>query len=162
MLIGSPVCTPWSMAMNINYSRMRWEKKHEIFATARLYLEFVCKLYRLQRMSGRYFAHEHPQGAASWKEASIREIKRWTGMDCLTICLTIDQCMYGLVSDTPGGGQMPARKNTTIMTNCLSLAITLNKRCGGSRQHQQLMAGKAHCKGTSISGEVGGHTCRRN
>ena len=142
MLIGSPVCTPWSMAMNVNYSRMSWEKKNEILAAARIHLEFVCKLYRLQLLSGRYFGHEHPQGAASWKEASIREIKRWTGVDCLSI----DQCMYGLVSDTPGGGQMPARKNTTIMTNCPALAITLNMRCDGSHQHQQLIGGKRTAK----------------
>ena len=48
MLIGSPVCTPWSQAMNINYSRMSWEEKEAILEAARVHLEFVCKLYRLQ------------------------------------------------------------------------------------------------------------------
>ena len=135
ILIGSPVCTPWSQVMNINYSRMTWEEKERILNAARVHLEFVCKLYRLQHQAGRYFAHEHPQGAASWKEASVREIRRWTGIECLTI----DQCMYGLLSKTDLGEQLPARKATTIMTNCPALSVTLNKRCHHSHTHQQLI-----------------------
>ena len=138
MLIGSPVCTPWSQIMNINYSRMTWEEKERILNAARVHLEFVCKLYRLQHQAGRYFAHEHPQGAASWKEASVREIRRWTGIECLTI----DQCMYGLLSKTDLGEQLPARKATTIMTNCPALSVTLNKRCDHGHTHQQLIGGK--------------------
>ena len=138
LLIGSPMCKHWSTIMNLNYARMSWEDKERLLADARVHLEFVCKLYKLQHGAGRYFTHEHLQGASSWKEKSMQEIKKWTRADCFTI----DQCQYGLTTRNDAGEEVPARKPTTVMTNCPALGITLNKRCKGEHQHQQLIGGK--------------------
>ena len=124
--------------MNLNYARMSWEEKEELIVQARIHFEFVCKLYRLQHQSGRYFAHEHPRGATSWREKSIGDIKKWVGVECLTI----EQCMYGLTTKGNDGHEYAAKKSTTVMTNCPGLAFTLNKRCDGSHKQQQFIGGK--------------------
>ena len=48
MLIGSPLCTKWSTIMSLNYARMTWEEKEQALAEARIQLDFVRKLHRLQ------------------------------------------------------------------------------------------------------------------
>ena len=68
LLVGSPVCTPWSTAMNRNWWRMTEQHVAQVMEEARRHLEFVCKLYRMQHQSGRYYLHEHPYSATSWRE----------------------------------------------------------------------------------------------
>ena len=34
-------------------------------------MEFVCELYEEQVGEGRYFLHEHPDGALSWKDPQV-------------------------------------------------------------------------------------------
>ena len=64
---------------------------------AMMHLDFVCSLFRLQHDAGRYFVHEHPQGAGSWQDEAIIYTQQYTNADILTI----DQCCYGLTSTTP-------------------------------------------------------------
>ena len=142
ILIGSPDCTPRTSIMNVNYSKMSWAKKEDILAAARVHLEFVWKLYQLQHQAGRYFAHEHPQSASSWRERSIAESHNWVGIRCLTI----DQCQYGLTSTSANGEELPVRKATTIMTHCPALAVTLNQRRDRSHVHEQLIGGRRTSK----------------
>ena len=44
------------------------------YVRAMVHIRFVCELYRLQGECGRYFAHEHPQGATSWYESCVKEV----------------------------------------------------------------------------------------
>ena len=41
---------------------------------ARIHLDFSAKVYRAQMRAGRYFIHEHPQSASSWKVESIEKL----------------------------------------------------------------------------------------
>ena len=75
-LIGSPMCRGWSQIMNINCPRMSREERDARMKEAREHFQFVCTLYRLQHDEGRYFAHEHPQGAGSWTQCRRRRKAR--------------------------------------------------------------------------------------
>ena len=119
------MCRDWSQIMNINWPNMEQEEIDRRMKEARIHLEFVCSLYRLQHDAGRYFIHEHPQGAGSWSEDIVIETQEHTDADILTI----DQCCYGLVSTTPEGEILPAMKPTKMMTNCHGMRTTLNRRC---------------------------------
>ena len=54
-------------------------------------LRFVCDIYREQVDGQRYFLHEHPAGAASWREKCVEATGKMDGGDLATG----DQCQYG-------------------------------------------------------------------
>ena len=85
LLIGSVMCRDWSAIMNINWPRMKEEEIQKRMKEARIHLEFVCSLYRLQHDAGRHFLHAHPQAAGSWREEVVIELLKLTGADALTI-----------------------------------------------------------------------------
>ena len=51
-------------------------KREAALKEARVHLEFVVSLYKLQIDEGRYFLHEHPWGAKSWHEPCIKELMK--------------------------------------------------------------------------------------
>ena len=67
-LIGSPCCRAFSTWQALNAARGDAQAYEEIKRQSIKHLEFVCRLYQEQIDSGRYFIHEHPEGASSWKE----------------------------------------------------------------------------------------------
>ena len=71
LFIGSPMCTVYSTMNHINHAKMPRELVNQRFREARKHLEFCVKLYNLQWEAGRYFLHEHPEGASSWQEHCI-------------------------------------------------------------------------------------------
>ena len=111
--------------MNINLPIRSQEERSARMKEARGHFRFVCTLYRLQHDEGRYFAHEHPQGAGSWNEDVIEHTNDYTDAEILTI----DQCQHGLLSTTPEREILPAFKPTKIMTNCQGMKTTLHKTC---------------------------------
>eukprot|EP00973_Karenia_brevis_P050436 7000376-Karenia_brevis.AAC.1 len=52
LLIGSPMCSHWSLIMNLNWGKMAAEVKEEMMRKARTHLKFVCYLYKLQADAG--------------------------------------------------------------------------------------------------------------
>ncbi len=58
---------------------------------AMVHLRFVCELYQMQLDNGRYFLHEHPGGATSWKENCVQDI--WPHPDVERIIN--HQCQFG-------------------------------------------------------------------
>lgn len=137
LLIGSVMCRDFSSIMNINWPRMSPAERERRLAEARIHLNFVCSLYRLQHRRGTYYLHEHPQSASSWNEKCILDVEQAPG----GIRLTVDQCQYGLHSWDKDGRWLPARKATTYLTNCAAMATTLNRWRTGEhrcREHVQL------------------------
>ena len=125
------MCIAYGTMNNVNYAKMDpIEVEHRI-AAARKHLEFCVKLYEIQWRSGRYFLHEHPDGAKSWQEACIRNLMKRHGV----IRVTGDQCMDGLKSkDKQGVG--PARGITGFLTNLVCIAKRLNKMCPNRPGHE--------------------------
>ena len=131
LLMGSPMCGPFSSMNNINYSRMSTAEKEQRLAYGRKHLEFCMQLYELQWREGRYFVHEHPEAASSWNEQCVRQMMNRQGV----IQVTGDQCRYGLTS-WDGQRRGPARKRTKFMTNSPCIAKALSLRCPNTREHK--------------------------
>ena len=122
--IGSPMCTAYSIMNRVNYSRMPAEEVQARLAYAKTHLDFCVKLYEMQWRAGRYFLHEHPDGAGSWQEDSMQRLMRRQGV----MIVVGDQCRYGLVSqDKQREG--PARKRTGFLTNAVCVARRLCNKC---------------------------------
>ena len=94
-VIGAPPCTSFSIWNHgMNYKKMDPDRVSQLLAEGRQHLRFVCSLYRRQIARGKFFLHEHPATALSWKEEDIDALARLP----FTYLVTGDQCMYGLVT----------------------------------------------------------------
>ena len=62
------------------------------------HVEFCAKLYRLQLPEGRYFIHEHPDTATSWRLPQIESLRTTDGM----WEVRTDLCMHGLTTIKQG------------------------------------------------------------
>ena len=90
-VIGSPQCNKFSSWQYVNYRDLNDEEINTHREEGRVHLRFAARLYRRQVRAGRYFPHEHPSGATSWKEPSMKAIRHLPEVDT-SKC---DQCMYG-------------------------------------------------------------------
>ena len=139
LIIGSPPCTAWSNLQNMMKHLPGYAVKLEAAKEkSRVHLAFCVKIYRTQMSEGRYFLHEHPLGAGSWKEENISELMR----DDRVVRVRTDMCAFGMKSsDEQGEG--PVLKPTGFMTNSMEVAKALDKRCPGCPRHVHLMSGRA-------------------
>ena len=64
---GSPMCTAFSALQRLNKWRMNPKKWDALMEKGLRHMRFAIKLYRLQAIQGRWFLHEHPNSASSWK-----------------------------------------------------------------------------------------------
>ena len=111
VLVGSPMCVPFSTMNSINYSRMDTPEVEQRTDYGRTHLQFCARLYKLQVDGGRYFIHEHPQSASSWHEGCIQKLLKEEGVQRVVG----DQCMYGLKA-REGNRIGPARKTIVSYT----------------------------------------------
>ena len=124
LLIGSPTCIAFSVMNRVSYARMSQEEVNHRMEYGRKHLRSGAKLYAIQWRAGRYFLHEHPEGASSWEEQCIKSLLAKEDV----IRVDADQCMYGLKSyDGERGG--PARKGIGFMTNSVCIANKPRRRC---------------------------------
>ena len=139
LLIGSPPCTAFSNLQNLNRCRPGGNEKVDAAQRkAAVHLSFCSRLYREQMAHGRYFLHEHPKSATSWKLGCMTELSN----DPMLLTAEIDQCAYGLRSkDKEGEG--PAKKPTRFLTNSVAMQQALSKKCQGCVRHVQLVEGRA-------------------
>ena len=131
-LIGSPMCTAFSLLQRIGTSIPKgepgWrdpEKMAEERARAMTHLRFCCRLYLQQMARGGYFVHEHPSSADSWREECIQEVWSKIGVQRV-LC---DQCLFGQATET----EEPVKKPTGFLTNSPEVAASVGKRCLGQR-----------------------------
>ena len=76
---------------------------------AKVHMDFVCKLYKMQVQAGRYFLHEHPATATSWELKCTQEVFHMDGVDVVHG----DQCQYGQVNRS----NQPIKKGIGWMAN---------------------------------------------
>ena len=74
VVIGSPMRTEHNSMNRINHCRMPKEEVEARIKYARKHLEFCMKLYEIQWQNGRYFLHEHPDGAGSWNGPMMEKL----------------------------------------------------------------------------------------
>ena len=66
LLIGSPMCTAFSILQGLNRKRMGEAKWRALWDHGMRHLLFAIELYDEQLAAGRYVLHEHPMSASSW------------------------------------------------------------------------------------------------
>ena len=89
MIVGSPPCTMFSALQNLTpWSAEREQRRRRDVAL----LRFAMKVYRLQVDEGRYFVHEHPATASSWREGAVKDLVKRQGVSMVVS----DLCMFGL------------------------------------------------------------------
>ena len=71
---GSPPCDPFSILQGLNQERMDPEEFQKKLDKGKDMLKTSCELYKKRIEKGRYFLHEHPKAAKSWKENCVKEI----------------------------------------------------------------------------------------
>ena len=88
---------------------------------------FAIKLYRIQSESGRFFLHEHPASASSWRLPEMISL-----MNDLKISkVNTHMCRFKMFSqDELGRGLV--KKPTGFLTNSEHLRNQLDRKCLGS------------------------------
>lgn len=66
-VIGGPMCTAFSALQGLHKSKMSKDKWDALWEKGVRHMQVAIKIYKLQIESGRYFIHEHPNSASSWK-----------------------------------------------------------------------------------------------
>ena len=106
----SPPCTMFSKMQTLNLKKMQPQIRKQRFADANCMLDFAMHIADRQLRGNRFFCHEHPPGASSWRRASIAELANKPNV----FLVSFDQCRTGL--RTPSGLK-PIQKRTVLMTN---------------------------------------------
>ena len=138
LLIGSPPCTMFSILQNLNKNRSsgEYEKKYE---EAMKHVGFCIELYKLQIAEGRYFLHEHPLTASSWRLPGMISLLSHPEV----ACVTSDMCQYGMTQKNDRGEHLPVLKPTRWLGNSPHILYKLSRRCKREHQHQVLLGGRA-------------------
>ena len=139
-VIGSPPCTAFSLLnVGLNYPKMDKEEVRKRIKEGLVHLKFVCQLYRRQIRNGKFFLHEHPNSALSWKTKPILRMLKLEGVSTVVN----DQCMFGLIAKGPDGTSLPAKKPTRWMSNSSFMLDRTRKRIlpGGPGQETILLGG---------------------
>ena len=137
-LIGSPSCTEYCSWQALNAARHQWsdEEKERRQAAADVHLAFVCELYMIQIKNGKYFLHEHPGSATSWKLLCVQDLLAHEKVDRVLG----DQCQYGQADSLAN----PVRKTTGWMSNAPCVLQALSKRCKGLQSYCSRAGGGRH------------------
>ena len=146
LLIGSPPCTYFSMLQELSKAVQKdnaeWNQRFQAnLEKAKRHVKFCCSLYKLQSSSGRYFLHEHPWTARSWKLQCIEEVGNLPGAQKVQTHM----CRFGMEShvDKSDGEKGPVMKPTGFLANSWCVAGELDRQCKRDHKHVQLVGGRA-------------------
>ena len=105
---------------------------------ARVHLTFCVRVYRAQMRAGRYFVHEHPQSASSWRVEEVDQLAQ----SPVVMKAYANMCDFGMMSrDAEGEG--PVLKPTVFVTNSAEVKKEFSQTCRGCAQHVHLLEGRA-------------------
>ena len=146
LLIGSPMCKMFSTIMSLNIKHWSKEEYERKLLQATVHLRFCFELYEWQANNGRFWLHEHPDKAWSWKLDFVQELMQRPD----TIRVTGDQCPFGLTSVDFDGSMQLAVKPTGWATNSARIAEQVGIRCSNigkepwqQHRHVPLIGGRA-------------------
>ena len=102
---------------------------------------FAFELYEIQAAAGRFYLHEHPQGASSWTHKTVTDF-------CMrhpdAELATMHMCAYDMKVMSKDGQELGyAMKPTSWLTNAPAIAEQLRQTCPGGHHHEVLLDGKA-------------------
>jgi hypothetical protein len=130
LLIGSVMCTMFSCMTNLFKSKMAPGKFDEALKRAKIHLKFIVSLYEKQIRGGRYFLHEHPATASSWREDCILKLLASPGVDKIVT----DLCMLGMQTVGKDGLPIAAQKKSGFASNAPKLSKSEVHRSPSARR----------------------------
>ena len=141
LLCGSPPCEKFSALQHIGAARRDPVKFELELEAAREHLRVAARAYQRQLDEDRFFLHEHPWSAASWKEPEMAAL----AADPRCFVVRGAMCAWGMVDHDDEGRPGYVRKRTGWLTNSASIAAALSKDCPGGHRHVRLIGGgRAH------------------
>lgn len=139
LLIGSPMCRMFSILQNINKNNRDENEFRKQYKDALSHLEFCLGLYHIQQVNGRYYLHEHPNSATSWKvPCMINFIKQHNPGFAYT-----NMCAFGMQSSDEHGAGLVYKPIKFISNSWLLINELSRHVCNGRHRHVHLMGGRA-------------------
>lgn len=145
LLTGSPPCEPFSPLQALNEGRVDPEVQKQRYDEGVEKLKTACGFYERQVKRGKYFLHEHPKTAKSWKEDCIVKVSKLKGVRIVEGPM----CRWGMKSKD-ASGESYVKKPTRWMTNSPELAKILEGTCANDHpniakwhRHVHLVNGRA-------------------
>ena len=124
LLTGSPPCEAFSLLQGLNKNKVPEEVRQQRLKEGRDKLKISIKYYNDRRKKGRYFLHEHPAHATSWREPEMVALTNQKDV----YVVEGPMCRWGMKSrDASGIGYV--RKPTKWATNSWELAKVLQSDC---------------------------------
>ena len=99
LLIASPMFRAFNCLQALSKDRRDPEKVKRDFVEASVHLEFCIEMYGEQVKSGRYFLHENPSTATSWKNHKMQELSKMPGV----MRLIERMCRHGMEAEDKQG-----------------------------------------------------------
>jgi len=118
---------------------MSEEAKNTMIERALIHLHFCLELYQIQVDNGRYFLHEHPATATSWKDPKVQEFIKINNIESTVMHM----CQYGMTSTDKDGTVRPVYKPSKWISNSKAVLSRLTRKCTRDHQHGSLLDGKA-------------------
>ena len=132
------MCTAFNALQGLNRNRMSKGKWDALWEKGVRHMQVAIQIYKLQVESGRYFIHEHPNSASSWKIHEMTKFMSERGVDKVVGHM----CRFGMNSrDHDGDG--PVKKPTGFLSNSEFLRNQLSRKCLGGHRHVALLGGRA-------------------
>ena len=85
LLIEAHPCANGRPKSNVSWSRVTQREKDYELRGARVHMQFVCRMYKLQHDEGRYFLHEHCQSDLPWRKDRVEENREMTGAKLMSV-----------------------------------------------------------------------------
>ena len=112
LLMGAHPCASCRSKSNVSWSRMTQREKDDELHRARVHMQSVCRMYKLQHDEGRYFLHEHCQSELPWRKDFVEEIQEMTGAKLM--CVIRGNCNLSSIETLRVtsfcGGSLPQQK----------------------------------------------------
>ena len=143
LLTGSPPCGPFSVLRRLSDYKRDPKVVADERAWGRRHLRTSIRFYRGQYDAGRYFLHEHPDGADSWQDPEMKALQALPGV----FTVKGPMCRWDMPITTRGETGV-AYKMTRYVTNSPKLAAVLEGQCsnktgGPFHVHTHLIGGIA-------------------
>ena len=140
LITGSPPCHLFSKLQAISWNKIPPDIREKRMNEALHHLHTSRDVYEKQIQQGRYFLHEAPWGATSWKDERVERI---SSRDDVYV-VRGPMCKWGMTATDRRGlqGTGFVRKETGWMTNHPGLAELLETECtnktGGAPWHRHI------------------------
>ena len=86
LLMGAHPCARWRSKSNASWSRMTQREKDDELHRARVHMQSVFRMYKLQYDEGRFFLYEHCQSEVPWRKDCVEEeIQEMTGAKLMSV-----------------------------------------------------------------------------